>query len=157
GFRQGRHERTPAASADGARGATLPTCFLDTRDEATTGQAPEANPTDAEFAIVTAGTPAQATAISVLNRKLARRLRLDFLGLRRHAQLVKKIGKLRLDLQFRFWVRFTPLRPTGAGSFASSVNGGCRWLLSVGLGRLAERHAEVGQQLARLIIVAGGG
>src|SRR5262249_34428355 len=40
-----------------------------------------------ELAIVAAGTTAQPAAVAMLDRELARRLRLDLLGLGRHARL----------------------------------------------------------------------
>jgi hypothetical protein len=78
----------------GTLGAALPARFLDTRNQAAEGQVPEANSTDAKLAIEAAGTSAQAAAIPMLNRKLARGLRLDLLGLGRH-------------LSFHTWKRTT--------------------------------------------------
>ena len=64
-----------------------PACFFDTRNQPAEGQVPEANSTNAELAIVAAGTSAQAAAVAVLDLELPRRLRLDLLGFGRHAGL----------------------------------------------------------------------
>src|SRR5579885_2997687 len=63
----------------------LPACLLHPRDQAPAGQVPEADPADAELAVEAAGTPAQPAAIAMADRELARRFRLDLLGLGRHA------------------------------------------------------------------------
>ena len=68
-------------------GTTSPARFFDTGHQTAEGQASEANPADAELAIEATGTSAQAAAVPVLDRELPRRLRLDLLGLGRHAGL----------------------------------------------------------------------
>jgi hypothetical protein len=65
----------------------LPTCFLNTRNQAAEGQVPEADPANAELTVIATRTSAQAAAVPMLNRKLTRRLRLDLLGLGRHTRL----------------------------------------------------------------------
>ena len=49
------------------------------------GQVAEADPADSELTIKAARASAEAAAIAMLNRELARRLRLDHLGLGPHA------------------------------------------------------------------------
>jgi len=68
-------------------GTALPARFLDAWNQPSQGQVSEANSTDAELAIKAAGTSAQAAAVTMLNRKLPRRLRFDLLRLGRHAGL----------------------------------------------------------------------
>jgi hypothetical protein len=81
-------------------GSGLPARLLDTRNQAAESQVPEADPADAELAVEATRTTAQATAVPMLDRKLARRFRLDFLGLGRHklGSLNRKKGKLDLEI-----------------------------------------------------------
>src|SRR6516165_155942 len=64
----------------------LPACLLHSRYQATAGQVAAADPADTEFAIKAARASAKAAAVAMLDRELAGRLRLDLLGLGRHAQ-----------------------------------------------------------------------
>jgi hypothetical protein len=91
-------DNVPRYKGDGGSPARL----LDTRNQAAESQVPEADPTHAEFAVKATRPPAQAAAVSVLDRKLARRFRFDFLGLGRHklGSLNRKKGKLDAGSKF---------------------------------------------------------
>src|SRR5690348_3127341 len=78
------HTRGPGLSArrESARGpigpaALLPARFLHSRDQSPQRQVPEADPADAEFAVVTTRAATQVAAVAVLDRELPRRHRLD--------------------------------------------------------------------------------
>src|SRR5689334_20057033 len=143
---------TPAARVLGTGrrvriGIALPTRLLDARDQAAAGQIPEADPADAELAVEAAGTPAEATPIAMLHREFSRRLRLDLLGLGRHASFASSAGR-------RSGCPARRCEPVGLDSPTYCGSGR---LGRPGSGRLAERHAEPSEQLAGLVVVWGRG
>src|SRR3954471_18098464 len=80
--RAGRRRRGGAPLA--INQSISPTRLLDARDQTPQGQAPEADPADAELAVDGARATAKFAAVPMPDRELAGRLRLDHLGFGRH-------------------------------------------------------------------------
>ena len=127
------------------QGAGSPARLLDTRNQAAESQVPEADPADAEFAVKATRSPAQAAAVSMLNRKLARGFRFDLLGLGRHKLLFFNPQKSSVfdppdSLLLLVSYRLEPSRPLVCSSRPARTRPS--WSFPLGL-RLAERQAEL--------------